>query len=407
MLGGLFVGVWVARYLGPADFGTLNYALALSGLFAAVSTVGLNGLIVRDVVRVPQFRGEILGSALALRATAGIVTVALIQLTAWLVRPDEAVTRAVVAVVSLAVVTRRVDVLKPWFESQVKSKYTVIGENSAFLVLALVRVALILLEAPLISFAVAIAVEAVLSRVFMWAFFLRLDDKTTKLSASISRVKSQLAEGWPLILAGLAVGIYMKIDQFMLGTIVGDQAVGIYAAAVRVSEIWYFVPVTIVASVMPRITMFQKENPAKYEARFQQLFSLLTLLSYVVIVGTTLFGPFLIVTLFGDSYSEAGLMLILHIWAALFVGLGVSSSRWLINEGLTSLSGFRTATGALFNVVLNLILIPAFGGIGAAVATVISQAIATFLFHMAFRETRPLFLMQTKALALTGIRRGL
>ena len=403
MVGGLFIGVWVARYLGPQQFGTLNYAMALAGLFTAFATLGLDGLIVRNVVQDPSSRDTVLGTALTLRLAAGLVTITLIQGVAWLVRPDEATTRLVVALVSVGIVARAIDVLKPWFESQVRSKYTVIAQNTAFVVVAVVRLILILTEAPLAAFALAMTVDVLLAKLLMWLFYVQTGGTPCKLHFEFHKAKKLLNEGWPLILSGLAVTIYMRIDQIMLGSMLSDEAVGIYAAALRVSEIWYFVPMTIVASVMPNITAMQYSSPERYRYRFQQLFALLSASSYAVVIIVILTAGTVMSVLYGDSYAGAENVLVLHIFASIFVALGLVSGRWLLNQGLTKISLLRTTVGAVVNVGLNLVLIPRNGVIGAAMATVISQAVSAFFVHMFLSRTRSMFIMQCKGLALQGL----
>jgi len=403
LLGGLLVGVWVARYLGPAKFGMLNYAIALASIFSALSTLGLDGLIVRDVVRKPAARGEILGTALVLRLGAGMITIMLIQVMAWIARPDDTVVRVVVAFVSFATVGGAVDVLTPWFESQVRSKYKVIAENVAFVFAALVRVVLILTKKPLILFAATMAAEVFLAKIFLWTFYARTGERFRNFSIRLERAKSLLEEGWPLILSGLSVLIYMRIDQIMLASMVGDEAVGIYSAAVRISKIWYFVPVTIVASVSPSLTAVQYHDYQRYQQGFQQLFSLLTILSYIVIAPLTCSAPLLVKWLYGDIYADAGMVLSIHVWAGLFVAMEVASSRWLINDGFAKMIMYRAIISAVVNIVLNYVLIPIYGPVGAAWATVVSYSVSGFILHAFVRRTRKLFTQQVRSLVFAGI----
>jgi PST family polysaccharide transporter len=398
--GSLLIGSWVARYLGPAQFGVLNYAIALTSLFAALCTLGMDGLITRDLVSQPMFSGEIMGTALALRTGSGIVMIMLVQIAARIARPQELVIRNVVVFISVSSMLRSVDVLKPWFESQVRSKYTVLAENSAFIFALLVNVVLILSRKPLVFFAAVLAGEVVLSEALLWLFYIKTTKPAIRLLVRLRRAKSLLTEGWPLILSSISVMCYMRMDQVMLASMAGDEAVGIYSAAVRVSEIWYFVPMAIVASVAPSLTVARLVDQSTYKRRFQQLLTLLAALSYAVIILLSLTARFVTAWLYGSNFKEAGTVLTLHVWAGLFVSLGVASGRWLLFEGLTGIILLRTITGLLLNLSLNLFLIPKYGAIGAASATVISHGVSDVLMHVFSRESRLLFLAQMKALVL-------
>lgn len=212
--------------------------------------------------------------------------------------------------------------------------------------------------------------------------------------------KSLVKESWPLILSGVTIMIYMRIDQIMLGEMVGNQAVGIYSAATRISEIWYFIPMAVVSSVSPAIFAAKQNSETLYVKRIKQLLRLMVLISLVIALPMSFLSGTIITILFGNGYAEAGQVLAIHIWASLFVFMGVATSPWFIAEGLTHLSLRRTLMGAITNVVLNLFLIPAYAGIGAAIATVISQAFASFFSNLTHAKTRNLFLIQLQSLLI-------
>jgi PST family polysaccharide transporter len=188
----------------------------------------------------------------------------------------------------------------------------------------------------------------------------------------------------------------------MLGQMVGDEAVGIYSAAVRISEVWYFIPMMIVASVFPAILEAKKRSEAQYYQRFQHLYDLMVWLSVAVALPMTFLSTPIVTLLFGESFSASGTVLAIHIWAAVFVFLGVASSKWFLAENRQMLNFQRTALGAVVNVILNFLLIPDFGPIGAAIATVVSYATAAFLFDVAQQETRQMFAMKVRSLNLVA-----
>ena len=399
---GLFVGVWVARYLGPEQFGLLSFATAFVGLFGAIAGLGLQGIVVRDIVRDPSRKEDTLGTAALLQFIGGLLAYGLILATIFWLRPDDALAKALVAILGSTMLFKASEVAVYWFESQVLSKYTVWVQNGSFLVFAAIKIVLILNNAPLIAFASVIMAEALMVALLMLVMLGLRGPRLRHLRITLARAKALLADSWPLLLSGIAIVIYMKIDQIMLGQMVGDEAVGIYSAAVRISEVWYFIPMMIVASVFPAILEAKKRSEAQYYQRLQHLYDLMVWLSVAVALPMTFLSTPIVTLLFGENFSASGTVLAIHIWAAVFVFLGVASSKWFLAENRQMLSFQRTALGAVVNVILNLLLIPDFGPIGAAIATVVSYAIAAFLFDVAQQETRQMFTMKVRSLNLVA-----
>lgn len=399
---GLLVGVWVARYLGPEQFGLLNYAMAIVALFGAVASLGLNGIVVRDLVKEPETANETLGTTFLLQAIGGLLAFGLAVLAISFARPNDNLAKLLVAVLGFVMVFKCTDVVRYWFESQVKSKYVVWLENGIFLVLAVVKVGLILMEASLMAFVWAAFAESVLVAVGLLGVFARRGGALSAWRIRYGRAKELLTDSWPLILSGLAVMVYMRIDQIMLGQMLGDEAVGIYSAAVRISEVWYFLPTAIIASVFPAIAAARKASEPLYYQRMQRLYDLLVAISLGAAISMTFLSGWLVTQLYGAAYAEAGPILAIHVWAGIFTFLGVASSHWFLLEKMVVHMFYRTALGALVNITLNLILIPDYGGQGAAAATLISYSVAAFWFDLLSRKSRRLFFMKANSILLKG-----
>jgi O-antigen/teichoic acid export membrane protein len=395
---GMLVGVWIARYLGPEQFGLLSFAMAFTGLFGAIAALGLQGIVVRDIVRNPDCAQDTLGTAAVLQLIGGLVAYLLILIVIGSLRPDDALARGIVAVLGSMMLFNGSDIALYWFESHVQSKYVVWVQNGVFLAFAVIKVVLILQHAPLTTFVWAMFAEAAVVAALLLLMLSKRGLKLTTLRIGTERAKTLLKDSWPLLLSGAAIVIYMKIDQIMLGQMIGDEAVGIYSVALRLSEIWYFIPVMIVASVFPAILEAKKLSETQYYARLQKLYDLMVLLSVGVALPMTFLSTTIVTLLFGEAYAESGPVLAIHIWTAVFVFLGVASGKWFLAENRQILSFQRTALGAVVNVLLNLILIPGFGVIGAAMATVISQATAAWLFDLVQHETRSMFFMKIRSM---------
>lgn len=395
---GLFVGVWVARYLGVQQFGVFNYATAFVALFSTLSTLGLDGIVVRSIVREPEKRAEILGTAFWLKLFGGVAALVLAVSSIIAVRHDDQLTISLVAILSSVGIFQAFDTIDLWFQSQVQSKYTVIAKNTAFVITALVKVALISFHAPLIAFAWAGLGEVSLGTIGLIISYRVRGYSPWLWPWSSQLAKTLLKESWPLILSGVTIMIYMRIDQIMLGQMIGDKAVGLYSAATRISEVWYFIPMAMASSVSPAIYAAKEVSESLYYRRIEQFLRLLSWLSIVLAVPMSFLSGTIITVLFGKSYEASASILAIHIWASLFVFMGVGTSSWFIAEGLTQFALRRTIIGAITNVFLNIFLIPAYGGVGAAIATVISQAFASFLSNATHPKTRKIFDLQVKSL---------
>jgi O-antigen/teichoic acid export membrane protein len=406
MVVGLLVGVWVARYLGPKQFGLLNYAMAFVALFGAIASLGLNGIVVRDLVREPVSPNATLGTAFLLQIIGGLLAFSLAVFVIGFARPDDDLAKLMVAVLGFVMVFKSTEVVKYWFESQVQSKYSVWVENGAFLLFAVVKVTLILCDASIMAFAWAVLAEGGVVAAGLLGIYAWRGGHLSAWCTRCNRAMTLLKDSWPLILSGLAIMIYMRIDQIMLGQMLGDQAVGVYSAAVRVSEVWYFVPIAIANSVFPSIIKAKGQGEMLYRQQVQRLFNFMSLLALMVALPMSFLSAWTIHLLFGDGFVGAGDVLAIHIWAGWFVFLGVASGKWFLVENLQRITFYRTLAGAVLNIVLNVALIPRLGISGAAWATVISQAFASVLFNALGQATRPVFYMQARAMLGAGLLRG-
>ncbi|HWI83120.1 flippase [Ramlibacter sp.] len=394
---GLLVGVWLARYLGPAQYGQFNYALACLVLAAPLAGLGLNSIVVRDLVREPAAGRSILGTAFVLQFAAGAVAALLVAASVAALRPGDDPTIAMVGVLSLTLVFRSTDVVKYWFDSRVESRYAVWVESAAFLAMAAVKVAMILSHAGLMAFVWVTLAEAAACAAGLLAIYAARGGRPLQWQPGVERARRLMQHSWPLMLSGLSVAVYMGIDQVMLGQMLGPREVGIYGAATRLSEVWYFIPMVVVASFFPAITKAKETGESAYLGQLQTLYDMLTMMSLVIAVAITVAAPLLVSVLFGPEFAAAAGVLQIHVWTGVFAALGVASSCWYVNENLQQLAFQRTLWGALFNVVGNFYLIPAYGAAGAAVATLLSQAIAAYLFDAVGARTRMCFRMKTRS----------
>ncbi|MFT7460164.1 MAG: O-antigen/teichoic acid export membrane protein [Planctomycetota bacterium] len=401
---GLFIGVWIARYLGPEQFGLLSFATAFVGLFGAIAGLGLKSIVVRDIVRDPACKEEILGTAAALQIIGGLLSYGLIIGTIFWLRPDDVLAKVLVAILGSMMLFKASEVAIDWFQSQVLSKYTVWVQNGSFLIFAAIKVGLILNHAPLTAFAWAMMAEALVVALLMLVMLSLFGPRLRQLRITLVRARTLLKDCWPLIISSISIVIYMKIDQIMLGQMINDEAVGIYSVAARISEAWYFLAIIINESIRPSLIRIRVQSSELFLYRLQKVFNLMVQLSFSVALVMTFFSPMIISLLFGEDYNESIGVLQIHVWAGVFVFLNNAVWAWYIIENKQKIANIRIIIGLSLNILLNWILIPKYGAIGAAIATLVSRAFVSYFGLLLSKKTSHLFMMMTYALLTLGIR---
>jgi PST family polysaccharide transporter len=400
---GFFMLAWMARYLGAEQFGLLNYAIAFVAIFSTLAQLGLNHFVVRDSISEPSSKYEILGTAFFLRLISGIFSFLSGIIIIFLLRSDDPLSRTVVLIIAVTLILQEFDVIDYWFQSQVKSKYIVWARNAAFIIMTLVRIALIQTKAPLIAFACAWLAESALSTVGFLIAYQGTGQTILAWRPNWNRAKNLIKVSWPLIFSNFAIMVYIYIDQVMLGQLADARAVGIYAAAVRLSENLPFLALTMVRSVAPSIIEAKKVSEEFYYERIQKFCNLLALIFYSIAIPMTFLSTPLVVLVFGREYAPAGLILSIHIWSAIFGFLGYVKEIWIATEELTGYAFIASLVGAAINIGLNLWLIPLYQGLGAAIATVISYAFADYVMCFLYPPARKFGWVMTKALTFNGL----
>ncbi len=394
----MVVTVWamVVRYLGPERFGLYSYALSFVFLFNLFSDLGLEAVVVRDLVHHAGAKNQILTEAFFLKLIGSFLAFILISLCIWIFSIPF-YTAVMVWIMSLRMFFQTADVIDFYFQSKVASKYVTYAQLFSLFVTSLIYIFLIYIKAPLIAFAEVLLLEAVLICIGLIFLYELKKVAPIKLLFNWDRLAQLFRESWPLALSGVAISIYMRIDQIMIKNMLGVAAVGYYSAAVKISEGFYFIPMLVTASLFPAIVNAKKRDEVLYLNRLEVLFSVLVWLAIGFSLSLMFLAGPLIKILFGQAYLPAAQVLVIHVWAGIFVFLGVARSKWMITEKLQIYTLIYAVAGAVFNIILNLFLIPKWGINGAAIATVISQFFATSLSNLFSRKTRDMFFLQLRA----------
>jgi len=397
---GLFVGVWVARYLGPRQYGILSYASSVVAFLGVFVYLGLSGIVVRDIIKYREEKELLLGTTFVLKTIGGIIGYIIIIMLALIMHKNDSTEFWVLVIIGAGLVFSSFDVIHLWFHSQIQAKYVVYATSCSLILASVLKIILIVIGAPVVAFA-CVALIAVIATSIVSVYMYKY--KVGSLfywRAKLSKAKELLSQSWLLIFSHFFVIVYLKIDQIMLEWIVGPKEVGIYSVAVILSESWYFVPTAIVASVFPKLVEQKSKSEVTYNKNLQKIYDVLFFLALSLALLITFFSHTIISILYGGAYEKAAAILMVHIWAGVFIFMRQLFSRWLIVEGLLKYSLYTHGLGAILNVVINLILIKPYGGLGAAVATLISYAGASYFILFFYKNTRSAAKMMSLSMAL-------
>ena len=395
---GVVVGFFVARHLGPGPLGSLSYCLAVVTLFGCMASFGLDAVIKRDLLQNPEHAAQLLADGLALRLLAGLAATIGLWLFLLAGPASTGEERTIFLILSFLLWQPAVSVPELWLQARLQARHAVLAQTAALAVSAAVRIGLVALAAPLTAFAAANVLEALLAGVALHFAARQAGLRLNWFAARRDSMRRLAREAAPLVLAGLAIVIYMKIDEVMLRQLVGPVEVGIYSAATRLTEIWYFLPVALGSSLLPALVRAQARGEAAYRQHLQRYYDLNAAMAYALSVPVALAAPWLVRLAYGVPFAASAAIVVVHVWSSVFVFLGVARGQWLVNERFQKFYLLATLAGALLNIALNLVFIPLWGGLGAALATVIAQASAAWLSSFCAKDVRATGWMQTKAL---------
>ena len=401
MLVVIFVWASMARYLGAEKFGIFSFSLSFIYLFGIAADLGLEHIVIRDLVKGIYKRSQVVGTAFILKLLGATLAIVLILVLSNCLSIDT-YTKLIVSILSLQLFFRSFDAIDFYFQSRVLSKYAVYSQIGGSLVTTVLCLSFIYLKLPLQYFACAVVVEAVVTSLGLSIFYIKKHQKVSSWHFDINIGRNLLGDAWPMILSGFAIAIYMRIDQIMIKEMLGASAVGYYAAAARISEAFYFIPTAITTSLFPAIVNARKNDPLKYKNRIRVLFSILFWSAMTIAIVGSLAAEPIIKILYGETFSAAAAVLSIHVWANVSVFLGEVRHKWAVNENLQIFTMFYLILAAFLNVGLNLILIPVLKIQGAAIATVAAQFTANVLCNLFHEKTKPIFLVQVQAVNLVG-----
>jgi len=395
----LIVSIVIARSVGPDLFGQLSYLLAFISIILVISPLGINSIFIKEIVTAERSTGTIIGTCLMIRffgATATFVAVLILAQYALLTAIDS-FWLICAAITGFSAVLYLFDF---WFQARVKAKYAVVVRVTNILVFSIIKLWIVLSGGEFNYLLAVVVIEPIIISISYYVAYQVSISRENKpvWKIDLSYGLSLLNKSWWLIFSAIASVICLKIDQLMIAEIIGNRELGIYSVAVRLSEVWYFFPVAIASSYFPSLIKLKVSSQKEYSKRLQWLCDWLLVVALLVSLVMSVIANPLISFLYGEAYSSAASVLSIHMWAAIIVFMRALFSKWIINESAYKFSLITHGVAAVLNVILNVLLIPKFGAIGAAWATLLSYIVASYFILYCSKKTRPFFFVMSKSL---------
>lgn len=397
MLISLVVSLLTARYLGPSNYGLINYATSFTAFFSAFCTLGINSLLVKEFVDRPEDEGMVLGTAILMRAISSLLSAITIIAIVCVIDRDEPTTILVVVLCSIGMVFHVFNAFHYWFQRHLKSKFTAIASLTAYVVTAVYRVVLMISGKSVTWFALATSVDYVCLAAVLVYFYRK--EGGQKLGFSWAYGKELLSRSKHFILSGLMVAVYGQTDKLMLKQMLDLTETGFYSTATAVNSMWCFVLVAIIDSLYPSIMEAHRAgNEELFKRKNRQTYAVVFYVSMAAAVGFNVFAELIIYILYGRAYLPSAMPLRIVSWYTAFSYLGVAREAWVVSKDRQNHLIKIYASAAIGNVILNVLLIPRWGASGAAAASLVAQILTGMVIPFFIKDLR-----ENAVLMLEGI----
>lgn len=404
MLLSLIVGMLSARYLGPSNYGTLNYTASFVSFFINIASLCMEGVVIKKMVNYPDKEGVYLGSCILYRVIASSLSMISIAIIVYILNPGDMLKLTLVVLQSFQLFFKSFNLFDSWFQRYLKSKYTSIGKMIASLLVSGYKLFLLMTGKSIIWFAIANTLSDLVMAVMLYFFY--RGEKGQKLRINFAVGNEVLSESYHFILSEIMSALYINMDRIMIGQIMDDSDVGYYIAANTVAGLWAFVPTAIINSYRPSIMELKKSGSSLYDRRLTQLFSIVIWVCVFFSVGSFIFAGLLVRVLFGETYIEAVGAFKILIWAQMLSVISVTRNIWIICEDKNRYVKYYVGIGVVINLILNLALIPVIGIDGASYATLATSVVVLLIAPILFKETRGQMKYLLGGLTLSWLRNG-
>ncbi len=384
MIISLIINIWLARYFGPDKYGAISYIFAFVGIFSFIANFGIGEILIRELVKNPNKRNELLGTSFWLLSLGGFLAFLISSITGLVTEPDT-FTKMLIILYSTIFIWSPVNVISAYFQATVQAKKNAQVQIIGTILVSLFKVAIILSGKGVIWIIFAFTLDYVVGAVLYVVSYIKSDLKIKDWVFNKTIARQFLSSSFLLMLSGATGYLLLRIDQVMIKFYLEKESVGIYAAGVKLSEIWYFIPGIIAGSLSPAIINAKTRGKEFYTNRLKKLYLLLGSIALFISIFVTLLAPFIIKILYGGEYIESISVLQIYIWSSIGLFIGVGINKHLITENHLKTIFFYSSFSAILNIVLNMIMIPKLGINGSAYATLISYSVGPLIILMMYK----------------------
>ena len=382
----IVIGMLTARYLGPARFGLINYAASLTAFFLPFMQLGLNSILVQEIINKPDEEGKTLGTSIVLCLCSSVLCVAGIFTFSLFANANERDTIIVCLLYSTILIFQAVEMIRYWFQAKLLSKYISLVMLAAYLVVSVYRIFLLVTGKSVYWFAFVNAFDSVLIAISLLVIYKKLGGQ--KLTFSFASAKSMLGRSHYFIVSSLMITVFAQTDKIMLKLMMGEEETGLYSAAVACASYLGFVFTAILDSARPTILESKKSDNLVFENKISQLYTIVVYLSVAQCIVMTIFPKQIIGILYGEEFFASSGVLMLVVWYITFSYIGGVRSIWILAENLQKYLWAINLTGAVANVILNALMIPFLGMYGAALASILTQMFINVIIGFIIRPLR-------------------
>lgn len=383
---GVLISMLTARYLGPSQFGVINYAAALVAFVAPVAKLGLTHVVVQEVVYSPDEEGEIVGSSIGMSMLSSIFCMIGIAAFSVVANPNDRETILVCALYSILLIANALEFVQYWFQAKLMSKYPSIVAVIIYILISIYKAVLLYLKMDIYWFAVSNAVDHMAIGIVLLFIYRRCGGH--RLKFSLAWAKKLFAKSKFFIVSGMMITIFSQTDKIMLKFMMGDAEIGFYSAASACAGMTSFVFAAIIDSMRPTVVACKKKADPSYELNMCRLYAIIISLAFAQSLFMTLLAKPIVFILYGRDYLSAVSVLSIIVWQTTFSYIGSVRNVWILAEEKQRYLWIINLSGAIMNVALNLILIPRWGATGAAVASVITQMFSNFVIGFLVKPIR-------------------
>lgn len=398
----LVINMITARYLGVNNYGIINYVSSYVSFFTPICSLGLESIIIKELVDKPDKQGETIGTAMGMRVISSILSMAAILVFLGVVDNGNRVMLGVAFVQSMILVFNTADLFEFWYQSRLESKVSVSVRTVGYLITAVYKITILVFQKSIYWFAFTNTLDMIIAFIFLMIVYKKSGGQ--KLVFNINTGKKMLKISYNFIISGLMVAVYAQMDKIMLGKMLDTYTVGLYSIGIYICSLWNFIPESIIASLRPGIMEIKKVSEELYRKKLKQMYALIIWISILYATCVCIFSKYIILILYGKDYLGARTPLMIAVWYCGFSLMGSARDVWIICEGHQKYSKWFALIGAVTNFGLNLLLIPRIGMIGAAIATLTTQIMTGFIVTLFFKNTRENNKFLIEAFMLKGVK---